>query len=369
MPKLKLDELRAEINQIDYEVLHLAKKRLSTVKKIGQLKNASGSSIRDFSREKQCTDFSIRAAQELQISAQFAKQILHLFMQESLMAQEKDRLAGNSTQNTKKALILGGAGKMGLWFAKFLSSQGFYTEIHDPQKCDLNFTNIYPHNLSALSHDIIVVATPLSMTSQILIELAKDPPRGLVFDISSLKDPIRPGLDALLKTGAKVTSVHPMFGPNTELLADRHVIIVDLGHQEANEEASNLFTATMVKINQMNIDEHDRLMAYLLGLSHALNIAFFSVLAQSGETAHKLMNLSSSTFDAQLKVARHVAEENPQLYFEIQALNPYGDKSLQQLSSVLENMRQLIHAKNQKSFTDLMQNGYDYLTLQQDKRI
>jgi chorismate mutase / prephenate dehydrogenase len=368
MSKIKLDKLRAEINQIDYEVLQLAKKRLSTVQEISQLKNALGFSIRDFSREKQCLDFSEKAAKELKLSPQFAKEILHLFMQESLSAQERDRLAGHSILNKKRALILGGAGKMGLWFARFLSSQGFDTEISDPQIGDAGFINIYPHTPSALSHDIIVVAAPLSVTAKILEDISQDPPRGLIFDIGSLKDPIRPGLDLLFKAGARVTSIHPMFGPNTELLADRHVIVVDVGHSDANLAAASLFTATTVKINCMDIDEHDRLMAYLLGLSHALNIAFFSVLAQSGETATKLMNLSSSTFDSQLKIANNVAEENPHLYFEIQSLNPYGDESLQQLASVIDNMRHLIRVKDQKSFTKLMQDGYNYLTLRQDKR-
>ncbi len=35
----------------------------------------------------------------------------------------------------------------------------------------------------------------------------------------------------------------------------------------------------------MTLDEHDRLIAYVLGLSHALNIAFFTALAESGEEA------------------------------------------------------------------------------------
>ena len=37
----------------------------------------------------------------------------------------------------------------------------------------------------------------------------------------------------------------------------------------------------MVQQTEMSLTEHDRLIAYVLGLSHALNIAFFSVLAES----------------------------------------------------------------------------------------
>ena len=58
-------------------------------------------------------------------------------------------------------------------------------------------------------------------------------PRGLVFDLGSLKTPLRAGLEALVKAGCRVTSVHPMFGPDTELLSGRHVIFIDLGNKEA----------------------------------------------------------------------------------------------------------------------------------------
>ena len=44
---------------------------------------------------------------------------------------------------------------------------------------------------------------------------------------------------------------------------------------------------------QMPLEEHDRVIAYVLGLSHALNIAFFTALAESGEAAR-----GSQTFRA-----------------------------------------------------------------------
>ena len=89
----------------------------------------------------------------------------------------------------------------------------------------------------------------------------------------------------------------------------------------------------------MSLDEHDRLIAYVLGLSHALNIAFFTALAESGEAAPRLARLSSTTFDAQLDVASRVAQESPDLYFEIQSLNDYGAESLEALSKAVERLR------------------------------
>jgi prephenate dehydrogenase len=179
-----------------------------------------------------------------------------------------------------------------------------------------------------LDHDLIVLATPLGATAALLQSLAERAPRGLIFDLGSLKTPLRAGLHALVKAGCRVTSVHPMFGPDTELLSGRHVIFIDLGCKQALAEAQELFAPTMAERVVMDLDEHDRLIAYVLGLSHALNIAFFTALADSGEAALRLAKLSSTTFDSQLEVASRVAAESPELYYEIQSANEYGGESL-----------------------------------------
>src|SRR5262249_41937611 len=144
-----------------------------------------------------------------------------------------------------------------------------------------------------LKHDYIVLATPIPVTDAILRDLALRRPPGVIFDIGSLKSPLRAGLAALKSHGCRVTSVHPMFGPDTELLSGRHVIFVDMGCPEALERARELFAPTMAEQVVMSLDEHDRFIAYVLGLSHALNIAFFTALAESGEAAPRLARLSS----------------------------------------------------------------------------
>ncbi len=49
--------------------------------------------------------------------------------------------------------------------------------------------------------------------------------------------------------------------------------------------------------------------------------------------------MSSTTFDAQLDVASRVAQESPELYYEIQSLNDYGAESLEALSKAVERIR------------------------------
>jgi chorismate mutase/prephenate dehydrogenase len=152
-----------------------------------------------------------------------------------------------------------------------------------------------------------------------------------------------------------------MFGPDTELLSGRHVIFVDLGDATATRAARELFGSTMATLVEMDLESHDRLIAYVLGLSHALNIAFFTALAESGEAAPRLATLSSTTFDAQLGVAARVAAENPDLYFEIQHLNDYGTESLSALLLAVERLRSVVRAGDAPGFRALMERGRAYL--------
>ncbi len=283
----------------------------------------------------------------------------------SLTTQERASVAALGAGSGQRALVIGGAGKMGRWFAEFLHSQGYEVEIADPSAVTLAGTPIagvprIDWRASDLAHDLLVVATPPGATASVLRELAMRRPRGIVFELGSLKSPLRGGLMALRSHGVRVTSLHPMFGPDTELLSGRHVIFVDLGVPEALARARELFAPTMVEQVVMSLDDHDRLIAYVLGLSHALNIAFYNALADSGEAAPRLAKLSSTTFDAQLDVASKVAQESPDLYFEIQSLNDYGAESLEALAKAVEHLRAAVLAQDRGAFTAMMLRGKDY---------
>jgi chorismate mutase/prephenate dehydrogenase len=234
-------------------------------------------------------------------------------------------------------------------------------ELADPAGPVSGFACVPDWSDGAIDHDLIVVAAPLRISNEILLALATRRPPGVVFDIGSLKSPLRPGLRALALAGVKVASIHPMFGPDTELLSGRHVIFVDAGSPEATAAVRELFASTMAIQVDMDLESHDRLIAYVLGLSHALNIAFFTALAESGEAAPRLARMSSTTFDAQLDVAAEVARESPHLYFEIQSLNDYGTESLTALLYAVERLRSVVRAGDEAGFAALMERGRTYL--------
>ena len=359
--KPTLDELRQRVTDIDRGLIALVAERKAVSEAVAQVKRATGTPTRDYERERDVI-LGVRAlAAERGVSPELAEQLLRLLIRSSLTTQEHASVVAHGAGSGRRALVIGGAGKMGGWFVSFLASQGFAVEVADPSPPSSGQVRVADWRSTDLRHDVIVVATPLGATDAILKDLALRRPPGVIFDVGSLKSPLRAGLLALKSHGLKVTSVHPMFGPDTELLSGRHVIFVDLGHAGALASARELFAHTMAEQAVMSLDEHDRLIAYVLGLSHALNIAFFTALAESGEAAPRLARLSSTTFDAQLDVASRVAQESPDLYYEIQSLNDYGAESLEALSQAVERLRTSVLQQDHATFVALMRRGRDYL--------
>ena len=359
---MNLEKLRTSLSDVDRRLVELIAERQRIVGEIGRTKRHSGTGTRDYQREKDVLDMGRAQAGQLGVDPDLVENLLQLLILTSLESQERDRVAAEGKGDGRTALVIGGAGKMGCWFADFFASQGFATTVADPGVDDgpgrfHNWTD------AGVDYDVIVVAAPLAVSGRILAQLAVLKPTGLVFDIGSLKSPLIDGLQELRAAGCRVTSLHPMFGPDTRLLSGRHLIFCDAGDAAATAAAKELFAATMVEQLEMGLEDHDRLIAYVLGLSHALNIAFFTALAESGEAAPKLARMSSTTFDSQLLVSAAVAQDNPHLYFEIQNLNRYGLGPLDALCEAARRIRETVAAGDENAFVELMERGRDYLAM------
>jgi chorismate mutase/prephenate dehydrogenase len=148
-----------------------------------------------------------------------------------------------------------------------------------------------------------------------------------------------------------------MFGPNEIGLSGRHILFVDTGNSEALSEARALFAHTAADCVDLSLDEHDEVMAWVLGLSHLVNIAFASALAESGEAVPLLRQISSSTFNAQLKVAAQVVSENPHLYYEIQQGNRMTGDVVDHFRRVFDHLARSVREQDEDSWTRAMETA------------
>jgi len=359
---MSLEDLRKDLSAVDQTLVELIAERERLVAEIGRDKRTSGRGTRDYAREKDVLDMGRAQAEELGLDPDLAEDVLRKLIRSSLASQERDRVIAEGQGDGRGVLVIGGAGKMGGWFVDFFASQGFATTVADPGVEDgpgahSNWTD------AGIDYDVIVVAAPLAVSGRILAQLAVLKPQGLIFDIGSLKTPLIDGLQELRHAGCRVASLHPMYGPDTRLLSGHHLIFCDVGSKKATDDAKDLFRSTMVEQIDMSLEDHDRLIAYVLGLSHALNIAFFTALAESGEAAPKLARMSSTTFDSQLLVSEAVAQDNPHLYFEIQKLNKFGLDPLDALCEASRRIREVVASGDEESFVELMEKGREYMAL------
>lgn len=353
----ELKQLRNRLDEIDTGIIDLIAERLAVVKSIGDHKLKTGAPLRHFEREREVIERGIDRAASHGISTRLAREVLETLIHHSIGDQETHQLAQSAHGQGERALVIGGLGRMGLWMAHYLDTVGYQVDVADPVESESPFTVVDDWESAVDDYDLIVVAVPLRPSNAVLHRLAELRPRGLVFDIGSLKSPMVSGLRALADAGCRVCSVHPMFGPNEIGLSGRHILFCDVGNADALADARALFAHTAAECVDLSLAEHDEVMAWVLGLSHLVNIAFASALAGSGEAVPLLRRISSSTFNSQLKVAAQVVSENPHLYFEIQQGNAMTGEVVGQFRRVLDDLARAVRVGDEISWVRTMEKA------------
>lgn len=342
-----IEALRRRIRAIDVEVVRLAAERTRLAREVGHLKAEEGLPIRNYAVEAEALRLVAEEAARSGFPSAPAEDVVKLLIRESLRAQERDRIARTRARapTDRKALVIGGAGNMGRWFAEFLDSKGFGVSVADPRGAPNGYPLVKDAAEAARGFDVVLIATPPSAVGSILKSLVGRSD-GLVFEIGSLKSPFLHELREAASSGARVTSVHPMWGPATDLLASKNVVVCDCGNADANRDAKALFEDTAANVVEMRVEEHDAFMARVLGLPHAVNLVFGKAMAEQGMPLSALDHLGGPTFQKQLAVAREVAHENKDLYHEIQRLNPHTRDVLDVLKRSLQEFEAALSARD-----------------------
>ena len=127
-----LEDLRQRVNDLDRQLIALVAERKAVSEEVARVKRATGKPTRDYEREREVI-MGVRAmAGERGVSPELAEQLLRMLIRSSLTTQEQASVVAHGAGSGRRALVIGGAGKMGGWFVSFLLSQGFTVEVADP---------------------------------------------------------------------------------------------------------------------------------------------------------------------------------------------------------------------------------------------
>ncbi len=348
-----LNDIRSEIEDIDYQILELSRRRLELAKDVGRNKAKTNAAIRNVDVERRVIDRYRGFALEHGMNPGCAENICKILMQESIEAQAA---LPRCAESSRHIAIIGGGGKMGQWFANLFRQSGHRVDIIDPSSGNGLTVD------DAKWADTVIVSIPISRTGPMLEKLdtiCKED--ALIFDVASLKSPF---VSVLKDMGArrKVCSIHPMFGPSAESMYDRNIVICNCGSDDAVREAESLIGNHGANMRVMSVEDHDRYMSYVLGLSHAVNIAFFTVLDRSGITYADMRSVASTTFSKLMDTNESVALEDPYLYYEIQHMNANRESMLKEFNQSVNDVVDAALGDDPKAFKELMDNGREYFT-------
>ena len=363
----ELSTLRHAISAVDDELLQLAAKRLDLARQVGEYKLRHGLAIKDYEVEKQIIERTRDRAKQHGIYTEMAESLVKTLIKYSVIAQDelKRPTQGTAKGKGRRILIVGGGGQMGRWFAHFLDAMGHQVSLWDvhplpPTEARFPVPPSLAEGLAAV--DVAILATPLSATAAIIEQCIPDAGKTAIIDICSLKSPVLPSFRKALAAGCKIASIHPMFGPDIELLADCNIILCEGGDPEALEAVRQILTPTSARLIAVPIDLHDNLMGYVLGAAHLINLVFGSLVAASGLSLGAIQNVAGTTMKNQMAVAMNVARENPDLYFEIQRLNAFTPQLIRSLLATVTRYRDVIAAGSRADFKNLMAAAHGFFT-------
>jgi chorismate mutase/prephenate dehydrogenase len=339
---------RERIRDLDLRLVALAAERVRLAREIGEIKRRAGHATVDYAQERAVLERAAAAAEAAGLAPAVAEDLLSRLIAAAVTAQEQESLRRAAAGEGKIAVVVGGAGRMGRWLRRFLDAQGYAAAVVDPAA---------PEEIDALGRkllpraDLVLCATPPQRTAACYREWLARPPAGVIADIASIKAPLVGALRDLQRAGARVASLHPMFGPATVVLRDADVVLCDTGDPEATAAIEALFAPTTARLVRLPLEEHDRLMGDLLSLAHAAAIAFSLALPEDDHPVR------STTFQALAGLAAAAVRESPEVYYEIQADNPHALPAVERLRAAVERLLAAVRERRPEEFAALMAEG------------
>jgi prephenate dehydrogenase len=260
-----------------------------------------------------------------------------------------------------KTAILG-AGKMGVWFAKFCKENGDKVILAGRNKEKLtklgkelgvqtaNFTE------AVKAADRIMICVSISAFEAVVKEIAPSIREGqVVMDICSIKDfPVKVMHDHLKK--GLVLGTHPVFGPGSKGV--KHKAFVLTPTNEAEDKYAESFKRWLEKeeahVFIMSPKKHDELMSVVLGLPHFLGLVACETLLEQ-KNFSETKQVAGTTYRMLFTLAEATALETPDLYANLQMNLPELGKIEDLFITKAQAWLDLIKQKDPQAIIDRME--------------
>ncbi|MDH2927145.1 bifunctional chorismate mutase/prephenate dehydrogenase [Lonepinella koalarum] len=338
-----LKEIRNEIDRLDSELIDLFAKRLALVKKVGEVKHQHGLPIYVPEREADMLAARRQEAEKMGIPADLIEDVLRRVMRESYTSEHH---LGFKTvnPNIKKIVIVGGKGKLGGLFARFLQASGYFVDVlgrQDWQSAD----QILAHS------DVVIVCVPIANTLQTIERLQPYLTENMLLtDLTSVK---RQPLQKMLEVhNGAVVGLHPMFGPDIASMAKQVIVRCDGRYPERYQWLLDQITIWGAKIYQVDATEHDHSMTYIQALRHFATFANGLHLSKQPVKLANLLALSSPIYRLELAMIGRLFAQDGGLYADIIMDKPENLAVIESLKQSYEESLKFFETGDKQGFID-----------------
>lgn len=247
-----------------------------------------------------------------------------------------------------KVTIIGNAGRYGRWMEGFATTLVHRGLVATVDGSDLR-TSVTNRDVAARA-DVVIVAVPPRVTVSVIEEIASVlKPAQLIMDVTSLK--VRP-VAAMLATAAEVRGLHPMCAPPV-VPSWRGQTVADCPArlQQWRAWSDEFLRCSGARLKVCTPAQHDYHMAVVQGLVHATELVMASVIRNMGVDVRESLEYTSPIYRIALSLIGRILKQNPELYADIQMLNPEVVAVLRAAGDELGRFRGVVEAGDQHQFS------------------
>ena len=226
--------------------------------------------------------------------------------------------------------IIGGAGKMGRWFANFLLKDGKEVVISGrtekkllEAKQQLDGIEVATNVEAVKSAEVVLVSVPIDSFGEVIEEICPYiSPKQAIIDITSIKVFPVETMHKHIKTGL-VLGAHPMFGTRARSMRNQNFVLTPTNDDERAlaQKVKEYLESKGARVTLMTPREHDEMMAIVLGLSHFIAIVSADTLL-SFDKLEQTRRVAGTTYKVLLTLVEGVISADPKFYATLQMYLP-----------------------------------------------
>jgi len=260
-----------------------------------------------------------------------------------------------------KVAIIGGSGKMGRWFARFLLKEGKDVLLVGRSKPKLEKAkrqlnvSITTDMEDVKQADVVLISVPVDHFEETVKRLSSHTRSDqAILDITSVKVLPVEAMHRYIKRG-QVLGTHPVFGPGARSLSNQNFVLTPTDEQENRlaEKVKSYLETKGARVRLMTPREHDDMMAIILGLAHFIAIASADSLINF-ERLKEMEAIGGITYKVLLTLVESVISEDPELYASLQMNLPGLPDFQERFQQSCREWADLVKQKDRQQFIHRM---------------